>query len=153
MRSDAYRIYQAFTSCFLQTAMFQITALCLQLRQRTSCNTDSCQIHGHCQLAHLVQWTLIPCKTPPVFLGGSVVKMSTTTLWLKFNTKLTQKSRKGQKINVISVHYKPKIYLKICISKIISLNRIHFYYLSDVNSHEKLRCRSKQVILIFQKCL
>lgn len=54
MRSDAYRIYQDFTSCFLQTAMFQITALCLQLRQRTSCNTDSWQIHGHCQLAHLV---------------------------------------------------------------------------------------------------
>lgn len=42
-------------------------ALSLQPWQRTSCNAHLCQIHGHCQLAHFVHWTVIPAKSQSVF--------------------------------------------------------------------------------------
>lgn len=69
--SDTYRIYQAFASCSLQRQPWFKSAICVPAgtttKKKPSCNAYLCQIRGHCRLAHLANWTLIPGQKPVYF--------------------------------------------------------------------------------------
>lgn len=69
----------------------------MQPWQRTSCNAHLCQIHGHCQLAHLAL-NCNPSQKPVSILRGNMRKLFTKTSWLQFKTGMRKKAQRGSKV-------------------------------------------------------